>query len=147
MPADYYETLGVSKSASEDEIKKAYRKLARQYHPDRNPGDKQAEAKFKDIQKAYDVLSDKNKRAQYDQFGEAGMGAGPSGFPGGGTTFQWGGDAAGIDPNQRFSPILGTMGGGPAFRRGRGARPRRPEPAETYESEVTVPFETAALGG
>ncbi|MEI7683923.1 MAG: DnaJ domain-containing protein, partial [Planctomycetota bacterium] len=68
MPRDPYEALGVSKTASEDEIKKAYRNLARQHHPDRNPGDKQAEAKFKEIQDAYDVLSDKTKKAQYDQF-------------------------------------------------------------------------------
>ncbi|MFM7151319.1 MAG: DnaJ domain-containing protein, partial [Gemmataceae bacterium] len=62
MPRDYYETLGISKTASEDEIKKAYRKLARQHHPDRNPGDKAAESKFKEVQEAYDVLSDKEKR-------------------------------------------------------------------------------------
>src|ERR1700682_1526747 len=72
MPRDYYETLGVSKTASDDDIKKAYRGLARKYHPDRNPGDKQAEAHFKEIQDAYDVLSDQGKRAQYDQFGFAG---------------------------------------------------------------------------
>src|SRR5947209_8178244 len=69
MPRDYYETLGVKRDASDDEIKKAYRKLARQHHPDRNPGDKQAEARFKEIQDAYATLSDKTKRAQYDQFG------------------------------------------------------------------------------
>jgi DnaJ-class molecular chaperone len=146
MPADYYQTLGVNKGASEDEIKKAYRKLARQFHPDRNPGDKQAEARFKEIQKAYDVLSDKNKRAQYDQFGEAGLGGGPSGYGPGQTTFHWGGDAAGIDPNEIFSQIFGDMGG-QAFRRGRGGRTRRPEAPETYETEVSIPFETAALGG
>ena len=68
---DYYETLGVKRNATEDEIKKAYRKLARQYHPDRNPGDKQAESHFKEVQAAYDVLSDKAKRSQYDRFGDA----------------------------------------------------------------------------
>src|SRR5260370_2458434 len=72
MPRDYYDVLGVKRNASEDEIKKAYRKLARQYHPDRNPGDKQAETRFKEVQAAYDVLSDKTKRSQYDRFGEAG---------------------------------------------------------------------------
>ena len=80
---DYYEVLGVSKNASDDEIKKAYRKLAVKYHPDRNPGDKEAEAKFKEINEAHEVLSDKQKRARYDQFGHAGVG-GASGNPFGG---------------------------------------------------------------
>src|SRR5262245_4430905 len=86
MPRDLYETLGVARDASDDDLKKAYRKLARQYHPDRNPGDKQAEARFKEIQAAYDVLGDKAKRAQYDRFGFAGPGdgGGPGGPFGGG---------------------------------------------------------------
>src|SRR5947208_678845 len=83
MPRVYYEVLGVKRDASDDEIKKAYRKLARQYHPDRNPGDKQAEARFKEVQMAYDVLSDKKKRTQYDQFGTAGLEGGFAGFGGG----------------------------------------------------------------
>src|SRR3954462_8497324 len=69
---DYYEILGVSKSASADEVKKAYRKVAMQYHPDRNPGDKTAEEKFKEAAEAYEVLSDQDKRAQYDRYGHAG---------------------------------------------------------------------------
>ena len=73
MPRDYYEVLDVKRDASEEEIKKAYRRLARQYHPDRNPGDKSAEARFKEVQTAYDVLSDKEKRARYDRFGHAGV--------------------------------------------------------------------------
>ena len=163
MPRDYYETLGVAKTASDDEIKKAYRNLARQYHPDRNPGDKQAEARFKEIQDAYDVLSDKTKKAQYDQFGFAGPqnpfggGGGP-----GGQTFHWGGGfpgGANIDPSQAeeiLSQFFGGMGGGgfggvggggPGGRqRTRGNR-RRAAPAEPVVSEVSVPFLTAALGG
>src|SRR5574344_483931 len=78
---DYYEVLGVSKDASEDELKKVYRKLALKYHPDRNLGDKEAEEKFKEAAEAYNVLSNKEKRAQYDQFGEAGLN-GQGGFSG-----------------------------------------------------------------
>src|SRR5689334_17734511 len=70
---DYYEVLGISKSASADDIKKSYRKVAMQYHPDRNPGDKGAEEKFKEAAEAYEVLSDGNKKAQYDRFGHAGL--------------------------------------------------------------------------
>src|SRR5216683_2430767 len=121
MPRDYYETLGVKREASEDEIKKAYRKLARQYHPDRNPGDKQAETNFKEVQDAYDILSDKQKRGQYDQFGFAGpnafAGSGPSGRAGPGSqTFRWGqGDTGGFtfeggDASDLFRQFFG--GGG-----------------------------------
>src|SRR5205823_2723871 len=77
---DLYETLGVSKGASQDEIKKAYRKLARQFHPDTNPGDAAAEERFKEVQTAYDVLSDPEKRKQYDAFGSANGRRGPGGF-------------------------------------------------------------------
>src|SRR5579871_271642 len=107
---DYYKILGVGKNATEEQIKKAYRSLARKYHPDRNPGDKQAEAHFKEVQDAYDVLSDKTKRAQYDRFGHAGpqAGAGPGGF-------HWGGGGPGngtfeVDPAEAqeiFSQIFG----------------------------------------
>ncbi len=153
MPRDYYEVLGVTKTAKEDEIRKAYRKLARQFHPDRNPGDKQAETKFKEVQDAYDVLSDKKKRGHYDQFGFAGPGPGPGGTPGG-STFHWGGgpgvgEGATLDPSQ-FEELFrhfGGMGDG-AGPRGRGSR-RRTAPAAPPEHapEVAIPFETAALGG
>ena len=83
---DYYEVLGVEKNASEGELKKAYRKLAMKYHPDQNPGDKEAEEKFKEVSEAYEILSDADKRARYDQFGFAGVdpnyGAGAGGFGG-----------------------------------------------------------------
>ena len=159
MPVDYYETLGVKRDASEEEIKKAYRKLARQYHPDRNPGDKQAESRFKEIQSAYDVLSDKNKRSQYDRFGHVGPDGGFGGAGGPqGTTFRWGGGPGGfqeIDPEQAadlFGQIFGGGGGGGGFgdifgRATRGRRARRAQPAQDVETEVTIPFVTAAVGG
>ena len=95
---DYYEVLGVEKTASEAEIKKAYRKLAIQYHPDKNPGDKEAEEKFKEAAEAYSVLSDKDKRVRYDQFGHAGMG----GAAGGGFS-----DFGDFDLNDIFSSVFG----------------------------------------
>ena len=94
---DYYEVLGVAKTATADEIKKAYRKKAIQYHPDKNPGDKEAEEKFKEAAEAYDVLSDEQKRQRYDQFGHAafsgagggGGNGGFGGFGGGGFSMKW----------------------------------------------------------
>src|SRR5437016_1917621 len=81
---DYYEVLGISREAGEDEIRKAYRQCALKHHPDRNPGDKSAEHKFKEATEAYSVLSDQNKRATYDRFGHAGLGSGGFDFSGAG---------------------------------------------------------------
>src|SRR5260370_86220 len=150
MPRDYYEVLGVKREAYEEDIKKAYRKLAGQYHPDRNPGDKQAEVRFKEIQDAYDVLSDKGKRAQFDRFGFAGP---DGGFPGGqgGPTFHWGGGGPGgfeqNDPAQGgaiFSPIfcdLCGMGGRP----GRGSRSRQAAPPPATSGSA-IPLSSEAPG-
>ncbi len=155
MP-DYYTILGVKRDASEDDIKKAYRKLARQYHPDRNPGDKQAEAKFKEVQDAYDILSDKTKRAQFDRFGRVG---GPDGgFHGRGgpqsQTFHWGGGGPGgfqeMDPGAAADLFRQFFGGGGEdvfAQQPRGRRGRRAEAAPEVRSEVSIPFQVAALGG
>ena len=142
---DYYEILGVSKSASDDEIKKAYRKLAVKYHPDKNPGDKEAEAKFKEINEAHDVLSDKQKRARYDQFGHAGVGgAGGNPFAGGGNPFGGGFDFNGQTFNFDFGgggldDILGNIFG---F----GAGARRPRRGADYQASVTLTFDEAIFG-
>jgi molecular chaperone DnaJ len=120
---DYYEILGVGKNASADEIKKAYRKVAMQYHPDRNPGDKAAEEKFKEAAEAYEVLSDADKKAQYDRYGHAGMTGNGRGFSGGGMNmediFSHFGDIFGDD-------VFGNFFGGGSARsrshRSRGAR-------------------------
>lgn len=106
---DYYEVLEVSKTATAEEIKKAYRKKAIQYHPDKNPGDKEAEEKFKEAAEAYDVLSNEDKRARYDQFGHAGMGgAAGNGGPFGG----FGGGMSMDDIFSMFGDIFGGHGGG-----------------------------------
>ena len=111
---DYYDVLGVAKNASDDELKKAYRKLAMKHHPDRNPGDKAAEEKFKEAKEAYEMLSDADKRAAYDRFGHAGVDPNAGGFNGGGQGFGGGGFA------DAFGDIFGDIFGGAAGSRGGG---------------------------
>ena len=111
---DYYEVLGVAKNANADEIKKAYRKAAIKYHPDKNPGDKEAEEKFKEAAEAYDVLSNPEKRARYDQFGHAGM-SGAAGGAGGFGGFSGGGFSM-EDIFSQFGDIFGGHFGGGGFR-------------------------------
>ena len=134
---DFSEVLGVSRGASDDEIKKAYRKLAKQYHPDLNPGDKTAEAKFKEINEAYEILTDKDKRSRYDQFGHAGVdpnfGAGGGGFGG----FNMGD----IDLGDLFGSFFGGGFGG-----AQRANPNAPRRGENLRTAVTISFEEAAFG-
>ncbi len=142
---DYYEVLGVSKGASDDEIKKAYRKLAKQYHPDLNPGDATAEAKFKEANEAYEVLSDSDKKARYDQYGHAGVDPnfGAGGFGGG-----FGGFGGGFGDAFDLGDILGGMFGfgGGGFGGGRQQNPNAPRKGSTIQTNVTISFEEAAKG-
>ena len=139
MARDHYEALGVDRKASQEEIKRAYRKLARQYHPDRNPGDQAAEDRFKEVSQAHDVLSDPDKRKAYDRgggpFGMGGPGPGPGGFAGG---F----DVGGI--GDILSNLFGGAGG-QAGRGGVGSRPRAVRGAD-LEAEVSITFEQAIAG-
>jgi molecular chaperone DnaJ len=142
---DYYSLLNVSRSATADEIKKSYRKLAMQYHPDKNPGNKKAEEKFKEISEAYEVLSDTKKREMYDQFGHAGAQGGfGGGFNGGGQ-----GQGQGQDPFQDifgdvFSEIFGARGYGTGA--GTGGPRRRQQKGSDLRYTLNIAFEEAALG-
>ncbi|MBQ7687639.1 MAG: molecular chaperone DnaJ [Clostridia bacterium] len=131
---DFYEVLGIQKGASEDEIKKAYRKMAKEYHPDLHPGDKEAEAKFKEVNEAYEVLSDADKRARYDRYGHAGVdpnfGADGAGFDGFG----------GFDVGDIFSSFFGGGFGG-----GR-TNPNAPQRGSDIQTNITISFEEAAKG-
>jgi len=160
---DYYKTLGVEKTATTEQIKKAYRKLARQYHPDVNPNDATAEQKFKEVNEANEVLSDPDKRQKYDQLGAdyqryqqagAGRGQGPGGFdwsqyaqgggPGGAGGFggfgggQYGGESE--DFSDFFSSLFGGMGGG-------GGRSSRPGAGQDYQAELELTLQEAYEGG
>jgi len=167
MSQDYYDTLGVARGANAEDIQKAYRKLARKHHPDLNPDDKTAQKKFKEVQQAYDVLSDEKKRKLYDQFGPAFEQMGPGG-PGGagpqwsgqvppgfeGFEFTGGGGGGQLPPDleellRQFTGGGGggglDLGGGTSTRR-RGRR-RPAEPGADVRHEVEVPFRTAVTGG
>ncbi|MCH5348399.1 MAG: molecular chaperone DnaJ [Oscillospiraceae bacterium] len=135
---DYYEVLGLSKGASEDELKQAFRKLSRKYHPDFNPGDKEAEEKFKEINEAYEVLSDPDKKSRYDQFGHAGVDPsyGGGGFGGG---FSGGfGDMG--DISDIFSSFFGGFGGSSR------SNPNAPRRGQDIQTEVSISFMEACSG-
>ena len=135
---DYYQVLGVDKSASADDIKKAYRKLAMKYHPDRNPGDKSAEEKFKEVGEAYEVLSDADKRSRYDSYGFAGVD--PNFNPNAGGGFGGGFGGAGFD----FGDIFGDFFGGGAS--SRSASQNAPRRGENVMARLELTFEEAAFG-
>ena len=156
---DYYKTLEVSKTATKDEIKKSYKKLARKYHPDVNPGNKEAEDKFKAISEAYEVLGDEEKRKKYDQVGAdwkryEQAGGGPGGFdwsqyagaggPGGGRYTHYEGDFGGTDFSDFFSSVFGGMGGGGQARGGR--RSSMAFKGQDYTAELHLSLEEAYHG-
>ncbi len=158
--ADYYQILGVARSASKEEIGKAYRTLAKKYHPDLHPDDKNAKAKFQELQQAFEVLNDEQKRRQYDQFGPdfekfqgGGFQGGSGGFPGGG--FSGGGNwnfdmsdlfgggtggRGGFDPGEFFSSFRGREG------RGAGRRQRTPSKGRDLHHTISISFEESVLG-
>src|SRR6058998_1832685 len=133
---DYYEVLGISRNASEQEIKSAYRKLALQYHPDRNPGNTEAEENFKEAAEAYSILSDAQKRSQYDRFGHAGVGTAA------------GSGAGGFDPSvfADFSDILGDIFGFGDIFGGGGRRGSRVQRGADLRYDLDLTFEEAAFG-
>lgn len=137
---DYYEVLGVPKNASEEDIKKAYRQLAKKYHPDMNQGDKSSEAKFKELNEAYEVLGDMDKKAKYDQFGHAGVD--PNGFGGAGGGFSGGfGGAGGFE--DIFDMFFGGAGGGFG---GNTRKKSGPQKGADLKYELEIEFEEAAFG-
>ena len=138
---DYYEVLGVDKSASDDEIKKAYRKKAKEYHPDLHPGDKEAEDKFKEANEAYEVLSDPDKKSKYDRFGHAGV---DPNYGAGGSGGGFGGGFGGMDFD--LGDLFGSFFGGGFGGGGRQANPNAPRRGSDTQARVTLSFEEAAKG-
>ena len=138
---DYYEVLGLEKGAGAEDIKKAYRKMAMKYHPDRNPGDKAAEEKFKEVGEAYEVLSDDDKRARYDQFGFAGVDPNYGGGAGGGA---YGSGFGGFGDFGDLGDIFGSFFGGGA--RSSRANPNAPRRGENVGARLELTFEEAAFG-
>jgi DnaJ-class molecular chaperone len=163
---DYYEILGVARDATPEAIKKAYRALARKYHPDVNPGDKKAEAQFKEVQQAYDILSEPEKRSRYDRYGDAAFeGMAAAGPRTGASKFTFRFGEPGYE-NVDFSQFFGSMGGGATeaeeegtggaglfedllgrMRSGRSGRSTRPRAGREMEAHLTIPFLTAVRGG
>ena len=138
---DFYEVLGLSRSASQDEIRKAYKKLARKFHPDVKPADPDAETKFAEITEAYDVLSDEEKRRNYDQFGHASRGAGGNPFQG------FGGGGAGGGSFDLDDILGGMFGGGSPFGGGGRRGQSRAQKGQDARAEITIPFSVAVEGG
>ncbi len=137
---DYYEVLGVSKGASDAELKKAYRKMAKKYHPDANPDNKEAEAKFKEVNEAYEILSDPQKKAAYDQYGHAAFeqgGMGSGGFSGG---------FSGMDMGDIFSDLFGNSGFGDIFGGGSSSRRKGPQRGSDTQMNLTISFEESMFG-
>ena len=158
---DYYEVLGVARDATPEAIKKAYRALARKHHPDVNPGDKSAEAKFKELQQAYDILADQEKRHRYDQYGHAAFEGMAAAGPRAGAS-DWASRYSGEPGFETIdlSDLLGSFGGGhqgeqaggpsifeDLMGRVRGGRPGRQRAGRTLEASLTIPFLTAVRGG
>jgi len=139
---DYYDVLGVQKSASPDEVKKAYRKLAKKYHPDANPGNKDAEAKFKEINEAYEVLGDEQKRKTYDQFGHAAFGGAAGTSSGGFGGFS--GGFGGVDVDDIFGDLFGNIFGGGSF--SSSSKKNRPQRGDDIQVTVNLSFEEAVFG-
>ncbi|MBQ1958864.1 MAG: DnaJ domain-containing protein, partial [Firmicutes bacterium] len=139
---DYYEVLGLQKGASDEEIKKAFRKMAMKYHPDRNQGDKEAEEKFKEVNEAYSVLSDPDKKSKYDRFGHAGVD--PNAGFGGGGFGDFGGFGGFEDIFNMFGGGFGGFGGG--FGGGQQRRANQPRKGRDLQKAITITFEEAAFG-